>query len=342
MVLDSLVARKMRDGLSLLLQRQCEAVAAVMPARRGEGRTRAKRGEGSTPDARGHRAALTEDLDLLRTWFDPVAKGEKVRAAVAVVPVTHVDLPFDRPPLVVALAEGARIVTPEGRVLLYCLNEVLSPAEGESAGHTVRLRGGDIEYGIDRLLQVYQTWTRQRLNDVVGLLQSETSTLRPAAAGLLFFLVLNRNTAPERALRRPKVRRGLEVVSDAVHRVAGTYASTLTGRVASERATDLYRGWALGELRRRLGRELNASFEEGIWLSENGTKVAVSRLREDILRRRGPGAERARQAVHASVDEYGRCRNALAGLGLAYERPTATLALVEALLKRADGEADGE
>jgi hypothetical protein len=176
----------------------------------------------------------------------------------------------------------------------------------------------------------------------VGLLRSETSTLRPAAAGLLLFLLLNRNTSPERALRRPHDARELEIVSDAVHRVAGKYAEALTGRVSSSRATDLYRGWALGEVKRRLGNGINASFDSGIWLNDDGVREAIERLRADLRRRRGDAAAQARVAVRAAVDEYARCRTGLAGLGLAHERPASTRALVAELLDERDGEAKAE
>ncbi len=343
-VLDRDVAREMRDGLTLLLDRQLGAIAAISPKRPpatagadNSQREVRDRGHSRSDQLRG----LQSDLELLRAWFDPVAKGDKVRAAVAAVPDTRVPLPFEHAPIVAELPGGARIVTPEGRVLLYCLDAALSRLVEAGSGRTVRLPSEEVERAIDELLEIYLRWTRRRFDDVIGLLKSETSTLRPAAAGLLFFLLLNRNTAPERALRRPRDERGLEVVSHAVHRVAGAYAATLTGRESSTRATDLYRGWALGELKRRLGAGLNSSFEDGIWLSPSAANDAIDRLRDDLQRRRGAAADGAKRAVKAAVDEYSRYRTALAGLGLAYERPASTRQLVDSLLFGINGEADG-
>jgi hypothetical protein len=174
------------------------------------------------------------------------------------------------------------------------------------------------------------------LDQVIALLTSEPSTLRPAAAGLLLVLLVNRNTAPERALPRPNDRRQLDTISAAIAAPALAYARTLTGSDrASATGVDLYRGWALGELTRRLGPGLHTGLDEGIYLDPAGEGEALRRLADDIARRPAAARARAEAAVDAALREYASARPLLAGLALAHDRPSNTHRIREALVAAA-------
>ncbi len=345
-VLEAREARRLRDGLQFLRDRQFRAVEAPAPRKDSDALAdqALRTGEdlGVAADALTRVVDLLADLNHCRAWFDPTAKGEKVRSAVAAVEPAAVELPFSAELTVAGATSGARLVTPEALIVLFCLESGLSGSVNQSTHRIVRLPEPEAALGVEVLLDVYRSWSRRRYEDVVGLLTSEPSTLRPAAAGLLLFLLINGNTSHDRALRRPKDPRDLELVSRTVHTVAATYAAALAGKPASERATDLYRGWALGELRRRFGPSLHTSFDEGIWLDPAAVPDAIERLGDDLARRR----DRARSDVVAGLDaafaEYAASRRALAGLGLAFERASATSSLRSSLigaLGRPDGDA---
>lgn len=293
---------------------------------------------------------LAADLALQRYWFDPVAKGERVRDALAALPRVQVRIPHasDETILVVPDGLGERaeepgmrmLLSPEGTVVLHCVERALERARqaGTLPGEPVQLDPGDTHEALVTLTSAYRSWTRQRIDQVIALLTTEPSTLRPAAAGLLLVLLLNRNTSRDRALPRPKDRRQLETISDALAGPALAYAHTLTG---SDRATatgvDLYRGWALGELTRRLGGALHTGLNEGIYLDPAAENEALGRLADDIARRPEPARARVEAAVDAALAAYAAARPVLAGLALAHDRPSNTQRIRATLLAAAHG-----
>lgn len=294
------------------------------------------------------RNQLVADLELLRAWFDPTAKGARVREAVSCVPPLRVSLAFDDSLLIVHVGSGGRIVTPEGRALISCLRAAISEHQAASPGDRgaadrdwLRLRDDDIAESVLALLSAYRKWTRRRLEDVVELLTSEPSTLRPAAAGLLLTLLINRNTDRSRALPRPNDRRHLEAISEAIAGPAIAYATTLTGtHKTDDRSLDLYRGWPLGELRRRMGVALHSGLGDGIYLEPEAVEDAVRRLVLDIRRRPPRLRARVPQALEAALHAYEDRRPQLAGLGLAFESPGLTRRLLDTLRDAAISDSD--
>jgi hypothetical protein len=301
-------------------------------------------------------SSLAAHLALQRYWFDPVAKGERLREALRALPRTKVRLPHAGAETVIVIPDppgpradepGVRmLLTPEGTVVLHCVERSMQAAKqaGGLPGEPVQLDPGDTQEALLTLAETYQSWTRQRLDQVIALLTTEPSTLRPAAAGLLLVLLLNRNTSKERALPRPKDQRLLETISGAIAGPALAYARTLTGNQrTTATGVDLYRGWALGELTRRLGGALHTGLDEGIFLDPAAEDDALARLADDVARR--PAAARARvgPAVSAALDAYSAARPVLAGLALAHDRPSNTQRIRAVLLaaaRRAEPEQD--
>ncbi|NEK85255.1 hypothetical protein GCU60_05685 [Blastococcus saxobsidens] len=293
---------------------------------------------------------LAAELARQRYWFDPVAKGERVREALAALPRVQVRIPHSSNETVIVVPDppgqrveepGARmLLTPEGTVVLHCVERAVQAARQAEAlpGEPIQLDPGDTQAALLTLADAYRSWTRQRVNQVIALLTTEPSTLRPAAAGLLLVLLLNRNTSRDRALPRPKDRRRLETISGAIAGPALAYARTLTG---SERATatgvDLYRGWALGELTRRLGGGLHTGLDEGIYLDPAAENDALARLADDVSRRPAAARARVEAAIDAALEAYTAARPVLAGLALAYDRPSNTQRIRDALLDAARG-----
>jgi hypothetical protein len=335
-------ARSLLNGLRLLFEAQIDGLASL-------GRTKTVRARTSPVENRTlrvrplDREGLIDDLTLMRAWFDPTAKGERVREAVACVNVVRVELPFKDTLLVRDVGSGRRLVTPEGRVLISCLEAALDEYEATKAVGPIRdedswlsFRNEDVAECTLLLLTTYRSWSRRRLDDVVGLLTSETSTLRPAAAGLLLTLLINRNTDPSRALPRPSDPRMLEIISEAIARPATTYATALTdSNRTSARSLDLYRGWPLGELRRRLGPSLHSGFDSGIYIEPTAVEDAISRLVTDIERRPERLQARVPAALEATLATYEQLRPQLAGLGLAFENPAQTRRLIDTLQRAA-------
>lgn len=295
-------ARMLSDHLSALLTHQANSANVDI-----------------RPPAEVSRCQLAVELGKFKTWFDPTAKGGRLRSLLANLEVLGRGM--ELPGLVaIDLGGGRCLLTPEGYALLWLLARA-------QAGDTIVMERSDVDAAKLALLELYRGWSRQRLDDVVGLLASETSTLRPAAAGLLFTLLMNRNTAPGRALTRPRNTEALEQVAGAIASPALAYGSTLGGKTTARASLDLYRGWALGELRRRLGPGFHSNLDDGIWLDEATVEIAERRLVEDVQRRDAKARDRVAGALDAAVAAYERERPKLAALNLAFEQPGNTLRL---------------
>lgn len=294
---------------------------------------------------------LGADLAMLRYWFDPVAKGERIREALVALPRLQRRVPHTSDTIVIVVpdppgeqvrAPGTRmLLTPEGAVVLHCVRQaqVRAKQAGALPGEPLQMDEYDVEHALVALADAYRTWTRQRISQVIALLVSEPSTLRPAAAGLLLVLLLNRNTSQERALPRPRDPRQRDAVSGALSGPVLAYARKLSG---SDRATaagvDLYRGWALGELTRRLGPALHTGLDEGIYLDPGAEGDALKRLADDVARRPPAARSRTEAAVDAALEAYAAARPVLAGLALAHDRPSNTQRIRDALVAAAKQE----
>lgn len=268
-------------------------------------------------------------LISLRRWFNPISSGRKLRDELANLPTIRVDLQSSWSQLFVTAGRDRLLVTPEGVVVLWLLK---SDAVHLSRGFHVQLRGNrNTELGLLTLASVYKSWNEQRLRGVTDLLEKETTTLRPTAAGLLFVLLINRNTDYSRRLPSPQNKQQSDEISRAIALPTLAFAHGLTQHAkASERGLDLYRGWALGELARRLGEGLHRG-ADGIWIDPEWELAARLRLREALAGRSASGI-----AIDEALLQYEEIRPALSALHIAFERPSNTRRIRNELLSWAD------
>lgn len=268
---------------------------------------------------------LADDLRLMKFWFDPIASGKRLRdvlGAIEPAGVAGEDIPEE---LILAIDPERWLVTPEGRAVMWAVE---ASAEGDLDDlpeyTNVYLSQGTIRTALVLVHEVYREWNRQRITGVAGLLTAETATLRPTAAGLLLILLLNRNTSPQRRLPSPDDPHASAEMTRAIAAPAIAFARELAGtEKASSRGVDLYRGWAMGEIARRLGTGLHRA-ADGIWIHPEYEDAARQRLIDALSDRPERIRSRLPRAVDAALAEYERVRPVLSGLGMAHERPSNT------------------
>lgn len=279
-------------------------------------------------DAVGH-DALTADLREMKHWFDPVASGSRVREIVFSAPTIGSSQPAYSGFALMAVGEGRGLLTLEGRAILWVLDRS-APSWQDSQDSKTLLSSDDCFFAVAAVQSLYGQWARNKLKSASDLMAAETSSLRPSAAGLLFFLLLNRHTAEERGLPLPANQQMSDVVSDAIAGPVLGFSRALSGsQRASARGVDLYRGWALGEIQRRLGSDLRKS-ESRVWIEEAAIDRAVDRLAEAISGRVKDSLH-LRAVLHETLAEYESSRSRLASAGIANERPSTTARLMDQL-----------
>jgi len=291
---------------------------------------------------------LAADLRAMGMLFNPAVKGETLRQALDELPATDLsdlagELPvgYDGPGVgpdpdrnsrfLLELSSGRQLVTPEGRVLLECLRA----APRDEA--LVTIRGPGVLHAVGTLLSVYREWSTARLAQATALLDgSAPSSMRPAVLGLLLLLLVNRNTAQGRALPKTRDRAAGTPIAKALALPVSAFAQALAGGTTdAERAVDLYRGWAWGELSRRLGRRLHNDFDGGIWLDPDAAGTALDRLCDDLAGRPQRLRERVPEAVAAAMAVYEEQRPYLTALGVAHDRPSNTRRILDAVARAA-------
>jgi hypothetical protein len=275
--------------------------------------------------------ALNEDLAALDTFFNPTRKGEAVRTALSKVVAGRLDpenLPVSESDDRFVLAAGSNrfLVTPEGRVLLECLIDGLRRRQGP----WIECDPAVASDGVRLLMLRYRQMSRHRLRDVIALLSGDSKqTMRPAVAGLLLVLLLNRNTAAGRPLRKyPDDRDTARSLTAALADITAAYARTFGGEADAVNAVDVYRGWAYGELARRLG-DTMVNTDAELYLTDEDH--ALRRLTDDIAGRPSDIRSRVPSAVDAALAAYSRQLPIISALGVAFERPSHTRRIAESV-----------
>lgn len=275
---------------------------------------------------------LSRDLGALKRFFDPVASGQRVRRELQKLPAAPASARPLKPPLVLPVQEGKLLVTPEGRVALGLLRDVLV-----SEGDPVMVDAAAIADGHVQLLRLYRSWCRHRLNQTRDLLTGQAEPLRIPSIGFLLVLLVNQSIGPERALPGKQELEKIRVVEDAVFESAAAFARTLdvSQRGLRPDHESLYRGWWAGEARRRLSGELE--LDGGVHIREGGDDEVLSLIARELTRR---DVDRAAvgAAFDALVAELRRRGPELAQFGLAFEHPPDTRRLRERLLSAFDEE----
>lgn len=281
---------------------------------------------------------LDEDLGRLRRWFDPVAQGHRLRRDLALLPALAPELLAVQPPLVFAVDDSRRLVTPEGR----CALELVRAAP---PGAMVSVTVADhllIPY--DRLLAaLYREWSRHRIESVVALLAGESKPLQIPAAGVVLAMLVNRCTSEDRALIRfqPGTSQA-HVVDDAFHAAVEAFSQRLaSSRRDNRRSQNLVGGWALYEARRRLGEALEVVDAKGggngkAWIQASEVPAVIDRVAQDLARghRARATIQRLSDAFDALVSAFRRELPSMAAFGMVHERPPETERLRQLLLER--------
>lgn len=278
--------------------------------------------------AQSEAISRTTETEVLRAWFDPLARGARLRAALDGLPQVGAVPPGLHSPFVIEVGEGRLLVTHEGRELTRLLKEGLTARPG----NPIRLRWADTEGADQRSLAWYRQLALSRLDSVVSLRTGAAPPLLPQAIGLVLLLAINGNFGSTRGLQRPATERDLKAVDEAVASIVGAFADVLVPptRRRAPGAYSLYSGYAISEARRRLGSDLH---HDPVALEEGSRDRVIHRL-ADELARRGTSGETVDKALSELVSRYELWRPRLAAYGLAQGRP-GEAAAVRAALTRA-------
>jgi hypothetical protein len=286
---------------------------------------------------------LTDDLKKLHYWFNPTATGRRLRGALEQLPPVPARLGTqlgDTGDLVERIDDRRALVSPEGRVAIWVLSAAIQGQSNADADDQIWFSQRQVSTAWATLNAVYRDWNRQRLRDVTGLLREETATLRPSVIALLLVLLMNRNTARERRLPAPTNGDLSRDVSRAIAEPALAFAQALGGTRdsrADARGLEVYRGWAMGEIARRLGTGLHR--EDGIWIDESAVPAAEDRLIAALVDRPSKQLGAVPHALDALIERYDDMRPVLTTLGIAHERPSVTKRLVDKILRAVDHKA---
>jgi hypothetical protein len=274
------------------------------------------------------------DQECVDRWFDPVARGGRLRAALDVLPEAA-DLVDEPPALTRPFATdagmGRLLITPEGRELQNAVATALREATRDA--ESIRLSWAQTDDADRRLFELYRRFAMGRLESVVGLRGGSAPPLLAQGVGLVLLLLLNGNVGPARALPRPESSEDLRAVDDAVAAVTGAFADALSpskpGRRRSAAAYSLYGGYAMSEARRRLGSDLTT---DPVYLAASSEDRVLDRLADEIRRRPEVDENRLAAAMRAFVGAYERWRPVLAAHALAQGRTSAADALTRGLV----------
>jgi hypothetical protein len=268
------------------------------------------------------RSKRTPQADL-GVWFDPLARGARLRADLAKLaaadPAIRADAGLLGAPFIVDVGEGRLLASPEGRALLIVLGRLLEAAEPDQ--QTIQLTWAITDRADAKLLELYRGWSRQRLDSVIALRRGQAAPMLPAAVGQVLFLLVNGNIGAERALHRPP-QDGVRAEADAaLADIAGAFEKALelpNGAQRSGGAYSLYGGYGLTEARRRLGDDLTT---DPVYLADGSRERVLLRLGSELARRPGLEENTIEKAITRLVQAYSRRRPVLASYGLARGAP---------------------
>ena len=279
---------------------------------------------------------LDEDLRASRSWFDPVAQGQRLRREISRLDHMPDRLGDPHPTLTLRLDKRKWLVTPEGR----CVLDLLKALPKEQAFYNVtEAQTAPYER---RLAILYREWSRHRLNSVVALLAGTTKPLQIPAAGIVVALLVNRSTSPERALVRYTSDPERSLVDRAFFAPVQAFADVLSpNRRRSTISAQLISGWMLYEARRRIGdalvlTEMRDNENGSVWVHPDSISTVIDTVARDLARghRSRVTTENLAKAFDHLVSELRRESKALAGFALAHERPRDTQSLRKRFVDR--------
>ena len=227
---------------------------------------------------------LDDDLGAARRWFDPVAQGRRLRHEISNLDPMPDHLTDPQPPLTLRVGQGKWLVTPEGR----CVLDLLESLPKDQTVHYVT--AAQLAPYERRLMSLYRTWSRHRLNSVVALLEGTTKPLQIPAAGIVVALLVNRSTSQDRALVRFTSDPERSLLDKAFFAPVQVFADVLSpNRRRSEVSAQLISGWMLYEARRRIGNAIVLSDardgrEGSVWIDAEHESSVVDTVARDLVR----------------------------------------------------------
>lgn len=271
-------------------------------------------------------ADFADDLDVCHRLFDPVARGSRLRENLATLPPAP-PTPASvsqwlREPLVVSVDASRRIVGLEARIVLA----LLAPRD---LSLTVTWTEQEIIEAYQISTSVYRSWSRQRLDQVIALRTGRAKEVMQAiAVGFVIALLVNRSTAPERALQVADIDRPDDEIDGAVFAAADAFARHISGRNRrSEAQHRLKGGYGATEASRRLG-EMLVRDSRGVYIAPGRSDEVVAVLANDLARRPRLTSESLTAGLDDLVATYRQSFARMALKSPSHERAADTRALV--------------
>jgi hypothetical protein len=279
------------------------------------------------------------DLSECKIFFDPLARGHKIRERLSDLESVSPDVasrmkPYGEP-LVTDVGDSVLLVGVEARLLVEILQGLRT-----DRGHSV-IPDEEVYHAQERALQIYRDWSLSRLRQVADLRSGEgKEVMQGIAVGLVLALLVNRSDSPERAVIQWESNTiDAKDVDEAVYVGAEAFASVLTSRnkrTAGEKR--LKGGYALTEARRRLAHRLVVVRDD----SADGSRVfipaeyrdeVVKFLAHDLGRRANLSEERLQAAYDQLIVDFRSSARALAYRSMIFERASDTEEIGRTLMR---------
>jgi hypothetical protein len=281
---------------------------------------------------------LSADLELCRMFFDPLARGHKLRERlinIQPMPKGIVSrLEQFGEPLTINAGEDVLLVGVEARLVVDLLRDlevhdsrVISREQVAQAEHLA--------------LKTYRKWSLGRLRQVIDLRAGTGSEVMQAVAvGIVLALLINRSDTPSRAVIQwdYDTPDGKEI-DKAVFAGAEQFASNISsrsGRSSSEQR--LKGGYGLTEARRRLAHRLVVARDSGmdgvrIYIPEEYRNEVITFIARDLARRSTLTTEKLAVSFDQLVVKFESSARALAYRSMIFERPADTVKLRRQLIE---------
>lgn len=275
---------------------------------------------------------VEQDLIRCRDFFDPAARGYKLRERIEDLPEAPSDIYTEalKLPDIVTNAGGGRLIAGvEARLALGLLEDGYRRQEG---GYWV-LPPETARAAENQALQVYRSWSMRKLNGAISLRMGEGEVLQATSVGLVLALLVNRVDSPDRAVMRPGEGPG-HPIDEALHSAAVAFADSITKGRTTRRSSDSRRlrgGYMLSEARRRLADKMSG-YPGAVYIRPGVKGDVIRFLGSDLARRENLTTDQLSDALGRLVDVFRENALGLAGHSSVYERPADTKRLREELL----------
>lgn len=291
---------------------------------------------------RGKPGEIAADLQLCGTFFNPLTRGQTLRARLALLEPTPAALYRKikdlEPPLVYPAGDGIYLVGVEGRLLIDAI-------ERSEVGSVVVISDSAVAEMEHAALQVYRGWATARISQVLELRSGNgREVMQAIAVGIALALLVNRSDTPERAIvgESRETTDGKDL-NRAVFTGAEAFAANLSerGKGRSVDEQKLKSGYGLSEARRRLAHRLvivrpKSGGSGMIYLPAGYRDEIVRFLGRDLARRPSLTRARLESSFDILVTAYREMAENLAHRSMVFERAGDTADLREDLLAAFD------